>query len=74
MCAFKYDVNETLSQLFIAMDSNCTERVVNRLNSGNTICECGVGCHDQHYAKQLSSATWPSYHYLVSFYYISRNH
>ena len=54
------------------MDSNCTESVVYRLHSGNTKCECGVGCLDRHYVKQVSTATWPSHQYLVSFHYIAK--
>ena len=72
--SFEYDSNETLSQLFIATDDNCTAQVVYRLDSGNPKCECGVGCLDRHYVKQLSIATWPSNQYLVSFRYISHNH
>ena len=74
MWSFEYDSNETLSQLFIATDDNCTAQVVYRLDSGNPKCECGVGCLDRHYVKQLSIATWPSNQYLVSFHNISHNH
>ena len=72
--SFEYDLNKTLSQLFIATDSNCTAQVVYRLDSGNPKCECGVGCLDRHYVKQLSIATWPSNQYLVSFRYILHKH
>ena len=52
--------------MFSAEDGNCTEKVVFEIDSGDRSCECGVGCLDRHYNKQLSVSTWPSKQYLVT--------
>ena len=51
--------------VFSDADANCTENVLYEIDSGNLTCQCGVGCLDRHYLKQLSIATWPSKQYIV---------